>query len=115
MANNYEGRKEKRKQFKSELRRKTYLGLHELSCHMLFECLLQGFEFFKEINLFSVVKKKNTLKVGSVSPTYLRTTFTPVAPKSIKIRSSCQYLFTLLGSTGAKAARRLLMKLTLEL
>jgi len=36
----------------------------------------------------------------------------PVAPKSIGIQSSCQYLFTLLGSTGAKAARKTLMKLT---
>jgi len=49
---------------------------------------------------------------ASVSPTYLRTAFTPIAPKSVKIQSSCQYLFTLLGSIGAKAARRTLMKLT---
>jgi len=48
----------------------------------------------------------------SISPTYLRTAFTPVAPKSVRIQSSCQYLFTLLGSTGVKAARRMLMKLT---
>ncbi len=48
----------------------------------------------------------------SISPTYLCTAFTPVAPKSVTIQSSCQYLFTLLGSTGAKAARRTLMKLT---
>jgi hypothetical protein len=39
---------------------------------------------------------------GSISPTYLRTAFTPVAPKSVRIQSICQYLFTLLGSTGAK-------------
>jgi hypothetical protein len=50
---------------------------------------------------------------GSISPTYLRTAFTLVAPKSVRIQSSCRYLFTLLGSTGAKAARRTLMKLTL--
>jgi len=36
----------------------------------------------------------------------------PVATKSVRIQSSCQYLFTLLGSTGAKAAHRALMKLT---
>ncbi len=36
----------------------------------------------------------------------------PVAPKSVRIQSSCQYLFTLLGSTGAKAAHRTLMILT---
>jgi len=43
---------------------------------------------------------------------YLRTAFTPVAPKSVRIQSSCQYLFTLLGSTGSKAAGRTLMKWT---
>jgi len=37
----------------------------------------------------------------------------PVAPKSVRIQSSCQCLFTLLGSTGAKAAHRTMMKLTL--
>jgi len=51
----------------------------------------------------------------SISPTYLLTAFTPVAPKSVRIQSSCQYLFTLLGSTGAKATNRTLMKLTPEL
>jgi hypothetical protein len=38
----------------------------------------------------------------------LRTAFTHAQ----KSQSSCQYLFTLLGSTGAKAARRTMMKLT---
>ncbi len=38
----------------------------------------------------------------------------PIAPKSVRIQSSCQYLFTLLGSTGAEAARKTLMKLTPE-
>jgi len=50
--------------------------------------------------------------LGSISSTYLRKAFRHVAPKSVRIQSSCQYLFTLLGSTGAKAARRTLMKLT---
>jgi len=36
----------------------------------------------------------------------------PVAPKSVRIQSSSQYLFMLLGSTGAKAACRMFMKLT---
>ncbi len=36
----------------------------------------------------------------------------PVAPKRVRIQSSCQYLLMLLGSTVAKAARRTLMKLT---
>ncbi len=42
----------------------------------------------------------------------LRTAFTLVGPKSVRIQTSSQYLFTLLGSTGAKAARRTLMKLS---
>ncbi len=42
----------------------------------------------------------------------LRRAFALVAPKSVIIQSSCQYLFTLLGSTGTKAASRTLMKLT---
>jgi len=54
----------------------------------------------------------NYQHLGSVSPTYLRTAFTPVAPKCVRIQASCQYLFTLLGSTGKKAARITLMKLT---
>ncbi len=40
------------------------------------------------------------------------TAFTPVDPKSVRIQSSCQYLFTLLGSMVAKAARRTMMKLS---
>jgi hypothetical protein len=44
--------------------------------------------------------------LGSILPTYLRTAFTPVAPKRVRIQSSCQCLFTLLGSTGAKAVRK---------
>jgi len=61
-------------------------------CHVLFEWPLFTKPFF--------------------SPTYLRTAFAPVDPKSVRIQSSCQYHFTLLGSTGAKAALRTLMKLT---
>jgi len=61
----------------------------------------------------SVVGETDCAKLlGSISPTYLHTAFTPVAPKSVRIQLSCQYLFTLFGSTGAKAARRTLMKLT---
>jgi len=61
---------------------------------------------------FSAGLSKSARYLGSISPTYLRAAFTQVAPKSIRIQSSCQYLFTLLGSTGAKAAHRMLMKLT---
>ncbi len=43
----------------------------------------------------------------------LCTAFTPIAPKSVRIQSSFQYIFMLLGSTGTKAAGRTLMKLTL--
>jgi hypothetical protein len=42
----------------------------------------------------------------------LRTAFALVDPESIRTQSSCQYHFTLLGSTSAKAVRRTLMKLT---
>jgi len=52
--------------------------------------------------------------LGLISPTSLRAAFTPKAPKIVRIQLSCQYLFTLLGSTGAKAALRTLMKLTPE-
>jgi hypothetical protein len=51
-------------------------------------------------------------QLGSIPPTYLRTASTPIAPKSVRIQSSWKYLFTLLGSTGTKAACRMLMKLT---
>jgi len=64
------------------------------------------------ILIIIVFKWKHIDHLGSVSPTYLRTAFMPVALKSLIIQSSCQYLFTLLGSTGAKAAHRTLMKLT---
>jgi len=52
------------------------------------------------------------LYLGSISSTYLQEALPRVAPKSIRIQSSCQYLFTLLGSTCTKAARKMLMKLT---
>jgi len=52
---------------------------------------------------------------NSLSPKYLRAAFTTVAPKSVRIQSSCRYLLCFLGSTGEKAAHRMLMKLTLDL
>jgi len=42
----------------------------------------------------------------------LCTAFTLIGPKSAGIQSSSQYLFMLLGSKGAKAVHRMLMKLT---
>jgi len=50
--------------------------------------------------------------LGSISSTYLRAAFTPVAPQSVRTQSSCQYLFTLLKSARVKAVRRMLMKLS---
>jgi len=55
---------------------------------------------------------QNYNTVGSISPTYLRAAFMPVAPKSVRIQSNCQYLFMLFGIYGRKRARRTLMKLT---
>jgi len=48
----------------------------------------------------------------SISPTSLQKPFTSIAPKSIRILPSCQYLFTLLGSTCAKASHKMMMNLT---
>jgi hypothetical protein len=42
----------------------------------------------------------------------LCTAFALVDPESVRTQSSCQYLFTLLGSTHIKAVRRMLMKST---
>jgi len=42
----------------------------------------------------------------------LRTAFTPVAPQSVRIQSSYQYLFRLLGSTSVKAVHKTLVKLS---
>ncbi len=41
----------------------------------------------------------------------LRTAFTSVNPKRVRIQSNPQYLFTLLGSTCAKAASKMLLML----
>ncbi len=59
-----------------------------------------------------LVKCWRNRPLGSISSTYLRTAFAPVAPKSVIIQISCQCLFTLLGFTGIKAVRRTLMKLS---
>jgi hypothetical protein len=42
----------------------------------------------------------------------LHTAFVLVDPKSVRFQSSCQYHFTLLGSTSVKAVLRKLMKST---
>ena len=42
----------------------------------------------------------------------LHTAFTLVGPKSLRIQASSLYLFTLLGSVGAKATHGTLMNLT---
>jgi len=51
-------------------------------------------------------------QLGSISSTHLRAAFAAVAPQSVRTQSSCQYLFTLLGSTRVKAVRGMLMKLS---
>jgi len=48
----------------------------------------------------------------SISSTYLHEAFTPVAPQSVRTQSSCQYLFTLLGSMLVKAVSTTLVKLS---
>ncbi len=58
---------------------------------------------------------KNTLSHAQTGVNFinaLRTAFALVDPKSVRTRSSRQYLFTLLGSTSVKAVRRTLMKST---
>jgi len=47
-----------------------------------------------------------------ISTTYFCKAFMGVAPKSVRIQSSCKYLFKLLGSTPAKSARKMMMKFT---
>ncbi len=49
---------------------------------------------------------------GSISSTYLLEAFTPVGPQSVRTRSSCHYLFTLLESTRVKAVEWTWMKLS---
>jgi hypothetical protein len=70
------------------------------------------------INLFCVYCYHTTLIFliwgRFISSTYLSSAFTPVAPQSVRTQSSCQYLFTLLGSTRVKAVCRTLMKLSAD-
>ncbi len=47
----------------------------------------------------------------AISPTFYKQLLFPQLPQSKRTKSSCQYLFTLLGSTCVKAVRRTLMKL----
>jgi len=82
---------------------KCTCGSTILCAHMLAARVLAGLDNFDQ--------GFATHKV-SIKSTYLHTAFTPIAPKSKRIQSSCQYLFVLLGSTGAKAACSTLMKLT---
>jgi len=45
---------------------------------------------------------------------FLQAAFTHKDPKSIKIQSSCQYLFALLGSAHVEASHKMLVKLIPE-
>jgi len=60
----------------------------------------------------SVSKQENVWEIGLDFINVLRTAFTLIAPQSKRTQSSCQYFFTLLGSTSIKAVRRMLMKLS---
>jgi len=55
---------------------------------------------------------KTMRRQGSISSTYLQAAFMLVAPQSVRTQSSCQYLFTLLESTRAKAVIKKLIKLS---
>jgi len=68
--------------------------------------------FLWELNWFKS-KTRFSLDWGSISPPCLCTAFKHKDPKSVKIQSSCQYIFVLLGSTGIKALCKMLMKLIL--
>jgi hypothetical protein len=48
----------------------------------------------------------------SISPTSLRPAFTQEDPRSVKIQSSGQYLFALLGYVHVKVLNKMLMKST---
>ncbi len=52
------------------------------------------------------------LDQGSISPTCLRKAFTHADQKSVKIQSSLQYVFALLGSVHIKTSSKMLKKLT---
>ncbi len=65
--------------------------------HLRFDC------FFA---LLGFVCIKATYKHELISPTCLCPAFIPADSSSVKIRSSCQYLFALLGSANIKAARK---------
>jgi len=66
---------------------------------------------FGLFNLFGPGNPVTTFYISRDFTNVLRAAFMLLAPKSVRIQSQCQYLFTLLRSTGAKAARRTLMKL----
>jgi hypothetical protein len=74
-----------------------------------------NFRFHSNVLVFSTAMQ-NKLKTPSRPRVdfinVLCTAFTPVAPQSIRTQSSCQYLFTPLGSTFVKAVPRTMMKLS---
>jgi len=79
-------------------------------CYIGAAFLFSQFEFVLW-HTFFVKCGWNWLQV-SISSTYLRTAFTPVAPQSVRTQSSRQYLFTLLGYMQLKAVHRTLMILS---
>ncbi len=64
-----------------------------------------------------MLHSKSTANHECISPgvdfiNILRTAFTPAVLLRVRTQSSCQYLFTLFGSTGVKVVHRMLGKLS---
>ena len=87
-------------------------------CHLILteRCLCRCFnwcQFYQHFLRAFIVQKFGAKSIKSVNFTnVLNTDFALVDPESVRTHSSCQYHFTLLGSTSVKAVRRTLMKLT---
>jgi len=88
------------------------LFLVRSNCHAISENLVLLPTFIEKMNVNIAFHGFEKAWPGLNFIDVLRTAFTLVAPKSVRIQSSCQYLFTLLGATIVKAVRRTLMKLS---
>jgi len=64
---------------------------------------IRGFDYFR-------IKNRGKPSVDFINIS--RAAFMPIAPKSVRLQSSRQYFFTLLGSTSEKAVLWTLMKLS---
>jgi len=68
-------------------------------------------ELFEEMDLSLVIVRHPFSRYGNFT-NVLRAAFILKDPNSIKIMSSCQYIFVLLGSARVEALLKMLMKLT---